>query len=304
MFNKKETVCFFGASIITHGHAMKEVFQYVVDNHKEDRVKFLNCGVPGDAACRALHRLYEDLLIHNPNKIVMMIGHNDIERKLYVPGNDIENLEEKKKYYLDLYKKSVREVVERCTAFGAEMILCTLTPVQAEKSPCKGACNEALGICNEFLRELAKEKNLLLVDFNTAMTEMLDKDIMSKDGVHPTELGHHIMAQTLLKALGYINETDYETMPVFSEKNEERFKTEQTYRSIKMVEWTTLYDFMTANPDASYSEKIELIKDKRKDSVNVGMGWFMDATDNYIKYSHKITKLQEKLLKETIEMYD
>ena len=97
MFNKNETVCFLGDSITTHGHFVKEVFQFLVDNHKEDRVKIYNCGVPGDAACRTIDRLYEDCLILNPTTVVLMLGANDIERALYMPNKEIENVEEKLK---------------------------------------------------------------------------------------------------------------------------------------------------------------------------------------------------------------
>ena len=303
MFKKNETVCFLGDSITTHGHFVKEVFQVLVDNHKEDRVKIYNCGVPGDAACRTIDRLYEDCLILNPTTVVLMLGANDIERALYMPNKEIENVEEKREHFLELYRENIRKIVENCIKMNANVILCTPTPTDDEKSSAKG-CNVPLGKCIEFLKELAEEKNLQLVDYNTVMFSMMDKEIFNDDGLHPSEYGHHVMAQVLLKALGYINECDFETMPVYSEKNLERFKTEQLYRNIRMIEWTSLYDFMKENPEASYVEKIKIVEKCKEDGIKANMGWYIEATENYINHVHQIPKIQGDVIKKTIEMYD
>lgn len=303
MFNKNDTVCFLGDSITTHGHTIKEVVEFLVKNHKEDRVKIFNCGVPGDASCRTLKRLYEDCLILNPQKVVLMLGVNDIEMALYVTGKEIENVEEKKKYYLDLYKTSMRTIIENCIDFGAEVILCTPTPIEEDKTTKKG-CNEALGVCIKFLKEIAAEKNLLFVDYNTTMTEMLYSGIIGDDGVHPTEKGHHVMAQILLKTLGYIEECDFDTMPVYSQKNIDRFEAEQLFRGIRMVEWNSMFDFNMANPNSSYEEKIAIAREKRQDGVDAKLDWYVKDADNYIAYLHKEPKLQAEILKKTIEMYD
>lgn len=62
---RKIRYAFWGDSIITNGRFIKEIFEYLVNNHKEDRVKLFNCGVPGDAACRTVKRIYEDYFILN-----------------------------------------------------------------------------------------------------------------------------------------------------------------------------------------------------------------------------------------------
>ena len=303
MFNNNETVCFLGDSITTHGHFVKEVFQFLVDNHKEDKVKIYNCGVPGDAACRTVERLYEDCLILNPTTVVLMLGVNDIERALYIPNKEIENVEEKREYFLELYRVNMRKIIEDCMEMNAKVILCTPTPIDDKKCIAQG-CNVPLGKCIDFLKEIAAEKKLQFVDYNTVMLNMMDREIFNADGAHPSEYGHHVMAQVLLKELGYIKECDFETMPVYSEKNQERFNAEQVYRDIKMLEWCSMYDFNKANPDASYQEKIELAKQKRQDALNSNKDWLVNITNNYIKYLHQLPKLQGDVIKKTIKMYD
>lgn len=303
MFNKNETVCFLGDSITRHGHFVKEVFQFLADYHKEDRVKIYNCGVPGDAACRAVDRLYEDCLIFNPTTVVLMFGANDIERSLYMPDKEVENVEEKRESFLELYRVSIRKIVEECMVADVKVILCTPTPTDDGKSSAKG-CNVPLGKCIDFLKEIAEEKHLQIVDYNTIMFDMMDKEIFKDDGLHPSEYGHHVMAQVLLKALGYIKECDFETIPVYSEKNLERFKEEQLYRDVKMFEWCMLYDFNKANPDASYQEKIEIAKQKRQEAINLKQEWLVNITDNYIKHFHQIAKLQGNVIEKTIKMYE
>ena len=303
MFDKNETVCFLGDSITTHGHFVKEVFQFLIDNHKEDRVKIYNCGVPGDAACRTVDRLYEDCLILNPTTVILMLGANDIERALYMPDKEIENVEEKREHFLELYRVNMRKIIEACIEMNAKVILCTPTPTDDEKHSAKG-CNVPLGKCIDFLKEIAEEKSLQLVDYNTVMFNMMDREIFNADGLHPSEYGHHVMAQVLLKALGYIKECDFETMPVYSEKNQERFEAEQLYRSIRMIEWTSLYDFMKENPEASYEEKIQKVKKCRQDGVDAKQDWYVEFADNYINHVHQIPKIQGDVIKKTIKMYE
>lgn len=303
MFDKNETVCFLGDSITTHGHFVKEVFQFLIDNHKEDRVKIYNCGVPGDAACRTVDRLYEDCLILNPTTVILMLGANDIERALYMPDKEIENVEEKREHFLELYRVNMRKIIEACIEMKAKVILCTPTPTDDEKHSAKG-CNVPLGKCIDFLKGIAEEKSLQLVDYNTVMFNMMDREIFNADGLHPSEYGHHVMAQVLLKALGYIKECDFETMPVYSENNQKRFEAEQLYRSIRMIEWTSLYDFMKENPEASYEEKIQKVKKCRQDGVDAKQDWYVEFADNYINHVHQIPKIQGDVIKKTIKMYE
>lgn len=302
MFGKNETVCFLGDSITTHGHFIKEIFEFLAKNHKDDRVKLFNCGVPGDAASRTVHRLHEDCLIFNPDKVILMLGVNDIEVALYKNGVDIENKEERKQHFLDLYEENMIKIIENCQSFGAEVILCTPTVLDDKKIKSSG-CEDAILKCIEFLKKQVKERNLKMVDYHTTMAGMID-EVLGDDGVHPTEKGHHIMAQILLKALGYIEECDFDAVPQYSQKNIERYNVEQVYRDVRMLEWCSMFDFNTANPDATYNEKIEIAKEKREDGVKAKTEWFIKTADNYIEYFHKVPKLQGELMRKTIEMYD
>ena len=303
MFSKNETVCFLGASISTHGHYLKEIVEFMAKNHKEDRVKFFNCGAPGDAAVRTLNRLHEDCLIFNPDKVIIMLGVNDIEIALYKNGTDIENKEERKQHFFDLYKENMVKIIEDCQKFNAEVILCTPTVLDDRKMNSSG-CEEAILKCIEFLKKQAEKRKLKLVDYHTAMTGMINEGILEDDGVHPTEKGHHIMAQVMLKAFGYIDECDFETMPEYSQKNIERYNVEQMYRDIRMIEWVFMYDFNRENPDASYEEKIQKAKEIRENGVKLNREWQVRAADNYINYFHRVPMLQGEILRKTIAMYD
>ena len=67
--------------------------------------------------------------------------------------------------------------------------------------------------------ETAKNKNLKLIDLYSVMSSVDNSGLIKLDGVHPTEEGHHMMAQIILKELGYIKETDFSKMPEYCEKN-------------------------------------------------------------------------------------
>ena len=84
----------------------------------------------------------------------------------------------------------------------------------------------------------------------------------------------------------------------------ERFNAEQTYRDVRFLEWSSMFDFNMSNPDATTEEKKEVAKQKRQDGIDTKADWFVKSADNYIKYIDKVPKLQAEVLKKTIEMYD
>lgn len=300
MFNKYETVCFLGDSITYNGKYIKEIFEYLAKNRKDDRVKLFNCGVSGDRASRALNRLYCDCLVFNPDTVVIALGVNDIERSLYLPSEE-DKLTEKEKYK-EIYKKSITEITEKVTEFGSKVILCTPVPTQESKSKEKG-CNEVLREFSCFLRKLADEKGFAIIDYFENMLLYIDDGIFEEDALHPNDKGQHLMAQIALKELGYTDNIDVSKMPVWSTENEKRFNAEQNYRKVMYYEWGALYDVNMSNNDITYEEKKEMAQQKREDGIKFSADWFVDASDVYLKYCEKRDFLISELLNKTIDMY-
>ena len=99
------------------------------------------------------------------------------------------------------------------------------------------------------------------------MSLLDDEDILINNvqkTIHPLNI---LQAFTKIDDDGYkhIDKCDFDNMPMYSDKNIERFKVEAKYRHVRMMEWFSMYDFNMSNPDATYDEKIRLAKERREE---------------------------------------
>ncbi len=95
-------------------------------------------------------------------------------------------------------------IVDRCQAAGIKVLLLTATPIH--ENP-KSEENQKLAAYNEFLRQLAKEKKILLCDLNKAFLSVYEKkrageNLLTTDGVHMNPRGNRLMAREIFRALG------------------------------------------------------------------------------------------------------
>lgn len=288
---KDDVLCFFGDSITSCGKWIAEVYQNI------PQVKIINCGVSGDSACRALFRLYSDCLVHFPEHVVLMFGMNDIGRDLYSPEHPDENRLEKAEENLRIYEKSMRAVIERCLKSGANMILCTPTPCDDihDFQCAKLMCNTGLERCADIVTTLSKEYQCDLVDFYHPISKVLDRDaIIKPDRVHPTDIGHHYMAQEFLVQMGITAVKEFETPFVMNKKNKERYELEQILRAIAFVEYNVLYELNQNKPDLS----------AKKNKINQLLSVQTNLSDRlkiYMENIDNIEALRGKLIEMTMK---
>ena len=238
MFKKNDIVCFLGDSITAKGLWMAEVYQVL---RKKYSLKCINCGVSGSTATKSLYYLHERCLNFHPSCVVIMFGVNDVRYSLYkesLMGDPAT--EQRKKEYLDAFAPSYEKVIEECMAAGARVILCVTVPyddVSGGEEPIM-KCQDALNGCGDFVRSLAEKYGCPLVDFPKTLYRMLgEREIISSDRVHPTEEGHHVMAQVFLKELGEIDECDFDTPFVWEDWNRERYDCEQELTLVNLIEY-------------------------------------------------------------------
>lgn len=87
-FRDGETVCFAGDSITQDGTYIELLNNYYQSRYPERRVRLVNCGVGGDTLFDLIPRLESDVLAHKPDWIFVMIGTNDMNRRLYGGGKN------------------------------------------------------------------------------------------------------------------------------------------------------------------------------------------------------------------------
>jgi lysophospholipase L1-like esterase len=167
-------------------------------------------GIGGHKSNQMLERLDRDVLSKKPQWMTISCGVNDVwHGKNGVPLD--EAMLAKGEYSLKpgedrgTYKKNITLIVERAQAAGVKPVILTATVIQENlDSPENGK----LAPFNDFLRQLAKEKNLPLADLNAMFQEDIKAankpgtKVLTSDGVHMNSEGNKLMAIGVLKAFG------------------------------------------------------------------------------------------------------
>lgn len=218
-FEKNDRVLFFGDSI-THsvGHTFQYhtwILSYYATRYPESRFTYINAGRSGDTASAALIRLNSDININDYNKVVIMLGTNDVNRSTYNSHRDDKAACDA---VIETYIKNIDTLQKKLTENGAELILMGPTywnefTSQSASSPeiIEGYNNEIRRV-NNYLKDYAYDKGICYVDLNTPLTKAMLYNTRknssyltlfnSADRTHPNEAGHYIMAYSFLKSQG------------------------------------------------------------------------------------------------------
>ena len=138
-----------------------------------------------------LHGEYETSLRYNPDVVVIMLGTNDSKGPNYQQITADGGAQ---------YKADLLALIESYQALSAEpQILLALPPTVYREWTATGINNEALeeGII-PILLEIAEELSLPVIDTHTATADMKEA---FPDGVHPSDDGKAVIAQTVADAI-------------------------------------------------------------------------------------------------------
>jgi len=253
-----KTICFLGDSITAAGIWESEIFEKA----RHDKIKFFNCGVPGDNATAALDRLYSTCLTHCPDMVSIMFGVNDNNCGYYYKKErtpeqlETERVEAEERF--ERYCNSMRKLCELITDTGAELVLCTPVPFD---NVTEGDMDRDLSIpldrCIPVVLELAKEFGAKVVDFNGEMKKYMAKEcIFNADRVHPNDRGYRLMAQIWSAAMfdgKYATNADDEL--ILCEKLMQRREIEVPMIQMWLVEYC-FFHAMRMKKGATLSERI------------------------------------------------
>ncbi|VEI06470.1 GDSL-type esterase/lipase family protein [Kurthia zopfii] len=146
----------------------------------------VNRGIGGDTTAGLLRRL-PDVTMGQPQKIVIMIGTNDLSLK--VPQKKI----------IENYQLLITQIKEQTPK--TKIILTTVLPFNEDIRSTKVENGQIMKL-NEEIRNLAKQNNVLLVDLYDVFLKghQLNKAYTS-DGLHLNGEGYAIWQQKLAKVL-------------------------------------------------------------------------------------------------------
>lgn len=160
--------------------------------------KDVKVDIKGIASNRTYHvydRLTKDCINLKPDVIIMLIGVNDAWEN-YVPED-----------YLPLLRPMephIREVYRRIKTELPDTQILYLMPFMIDAVEEKLPFHKTLDEYREVLKDIALQNGASIVDmqevFNEAQKNIAPKDL-AIDGIHPTNLGHKVMADAVFEML-------------------------------------------------------------------------------------------------------
>lgn len=168
------------------GDGYVKMIQNELTQKKE--VEIVNRGVGGNRVTDLAARWEEDVLSLKPDLISVSIGINDVWRQLDQPQME--------QVYPDEFREVFDKILDETKHTGAELYLMEPTIIE-ENNESKG--NQMLIPYVEIVRKLAAKYGATLVPTHTAFLQTAQRDLTT-DGVHMTDAGNRLMADTWLEA--------------------------------------------------------------------------------------------------------
>jgi len=216
-FRDNERVAFLGDSITAFNHYVAHV-QFAMDLRRGAGAPyFMNCGTAGDSAGPAQDRIDCDLMTMNPDRVIVMLGMNDVGYDRWRNANPDPDEVKFRENAVANFGKNLRALVDRLLAKGVKVDLMTPSPYDQYSKDLKrennAFCNEpGLARCAEIVRRLAAEKKLGLVELHALMTavEKAQPELhySGEDRIHPNLPGNRFIAAAILAAAGEIPAAD------------------------------------------------------------------------------------------------
>ncbi|MBN2311819.1 MAG: FAD-dependent oxidoreductase [Candidatus Hydrogenedentes bacterium] len=163
-----------------------------------DGFDVINAGVGGCTSGEGLARLDEDVLRYKPAAVVILFGAND----------SILTGPKEFRTPVDAYEANLRAMIERCTAHGASVVLCTVLPMISEpyfeRHPKEyyepeGGLDAILGRYRAAALRVAESMDVPALDLYGLLKD--DLSVLGECGVHPNAKGERRLAALVADAL-------------------------------------------------------------------------------------------------------
>jgi lysophospholipase L1-like esterase len=158
-----------------------------------EKFRVINVGTSGDRLVDLDRRWEVDVIDNSPQLLSVAIGINDTWRRY--DSNEITTLED----YENRYRRLLTEAQDKC---ATSFVLCEpfLLPAQSEMKLWREDLDPKIAA----VHRLAHEFNAVLVPFDQMFTRAAATytiEELASDGIHPSDLGHTMMAELWLKSV-------------------------------------------------------------------------------------------------------
>ena len=169
-------------------------YVYNIANSGRLKGEIINVGTSGHRLVDLENRWTTDVLAHKPTLVSVAIGINDMWRRY--DSNDPTSVED--------FEEGYRRVLTATKAHGnPDLVLCEpfLLSVREEMKSWREDLDPKIAV----VHAMAAEFGARLVRFDQRLNDVAQKMSMlelAEDGVHPSKLGHQIMADLWLQTVG------------------------------------------------------------------------------------------------------
>lgn len=234
-FADGDRVAFIGDSITHGGYTHMLVYNYYATRYPNVNFTYINKGINGDRAVSALSRFNHDIYDADSqfNKVLIMLGTNDMARTEYFAGNELAaGAEARRQNLINSYTENYKKLLELIKAKNPEQVILMTSPMFDEWVPesnndTSPGFNNIVRKSGAIVYDFAKEYGFDFVDINTPQTiidayqRQTNADFtFTPDRVHPNAIGHYIAAYSLLKAQGETGEVATVSVDVAGAKAE------------------------------------------------------------------------------------
>lgn len=208
VLNKDSKVLFIGDSItdvkfnlrMVHKIKGRRVYALELKKRFREYSKNIKVEIKGIASNRTYHvydRLTADCINLKPDVVIMLIGVNDAWEN-YVPEQYPPLLRPMEPHFREIFRRIGAELPDSQVLY--------LMPFMIDAVEEKLPFHETLDEFRERLKVIAEENKAVLLDLQQVFNEaqkITDPKLLAVDGIHPTNLGHKVIADAVEKMIEY-----------------------------------------------------------------------------------------------------
>ena len=172
-----------------------EVDKLLREEHPRRPVRITNMGVSGNTVRDLSKRWDEDVLELKPEWLAVMIGVNDVWRQF-------DWVNRSGAVMPDDFELTYEMLLRRTRPNLKGLVLMTPFYVETDRTD---LMRQKIDIYGNIVKELARRHEAVLVDTQAAFDRVLKRlefKLLAPDRVHPTEIGHNVIAYAFVRALG------------------------------------------------------------------------------------------------------
>lgn len=163
--------------------------------YPEREIRTVNMGIDGNTSDDLKLRWQTDLIALQPNWVSILIGINDIWRKLDHPAQHELHIP------VEQYRVNLDGMVGDAKSAGINLVIMSPFLMENNKNDFMRQQVELYGLV---CKEIAKKHDVIFIDLQAEFDKFLDfnySSVLSGDRVHPNRVGHMIIAKAFLKVI-------------------------------------------------------------------------------------------------------